>query len=163
MSNKYWDKLSYFCSDKYKYYIITKHIFKILTSCSLIKTKSLSKMCLSVAEREAFRKLVQDFVCKNKHMAKSDIVNHFVSLGYARCTMYKVLNKLTTESTTKEKKRTGRPSTWTLKKRYHLKGLTNNRFDVSQRKLAAKFDVCQKTICNQLRKMKISYRKREKS
>jgi hypothetical protein len=44
-----------------------------------------------------------------------------------------------------------------------LKRLTNNRTGISQRRLAGKFDVSQSTICRQLSKMKISYRKREKT
>ena len=117
----------------------------------------------SVADREAFRKVVQNFICKNNHLSNADIVKHFVQLGQARSTMYSVVNKLTLTGSTKEKKRTGRPSTWTRDKRLRLKRLTNNRFDTSQRKLAAKFDTSHQTICNELRKMKITYRKREKT
>lgn len=120
-------------------------------------------MGFTVAEREAFRKQVQNFICKNKNLARAEIVNHFVSLGFARRTMYSVLNKLITEGTTKEKKRTGRPSTWTPQRRYQLKRLANNHIDGIQRKLAAKFAVSQQDICYQLKKMHISYRKREKN
>lgn len=120
-------------------------------------------MVSSVAEREAFRKVVQNFICKNQHLSKANIVKHFVHLGHPRSTMYSVVNKLTETSSTTEKKRTGRPSTWTPNKRRRLKRLCNNRFDTSQRKLAAKFDVSVQTICNQLRKMNITYRKREKT
>ena len=41
--------------------------------------------------------------------------------------------------------------------------MTNNRKGVSQRKLARKFNVNQATICRQLAKMNIKYRKREKT
>lgn len=117
----------------------------------------------TVAEREAFRLVVQKFMRKNKHLKRSEIIRHFVQLGEARSTMYSVLNKLTLDRSVKERARTGRPSTWTIKRRYQLKRLTNNRCDVSQRKLASKFDVDKSTICRQLKKMSISFRKREKT
>ena len=49
------------------------------------------------------------------------------------------------------------------KKKAKLKRLTNNRKGVSQRKFARKFNVNQATICRQLSKMNIKYRKREKT
>lgn len=120
-------------------------------------------MDLSVQEREAFQKVVQTFREKNPGLVKSKIVKHFVQLEYSSSTMYCVLNKLGLENTTKEKKRTGRPSTWTPKRKYRLKRLTNNRSDVSQHKLAEKFDLDHSTICRQLRRMKINFREREKT
>ena len=60
-------------------------------------------------------------------------------------------------------KNSGRPSSWTREKKAKLRRLTNNRKGVSQRKLARKFNVDQKTICTQLAKMNIKYRKREKT
>ena len=91
---------------------------------------------------------------KNKHMVKSQTVNLFVSHSYARFMIYSVLNKLTTESTTKKNKRISWLSPWIPKRCYQL----NNRFGVCQDKLATTFDVHQNISCNQLRKMKISVR-----
>lgn len=67
----------------------------------------------TVAEREAFRLVVQKFMRKNKHLKRSEIIRHFVQLGEARSTMYSVLNKLTLDHSVKERARTGRHSTWT--------------------------------------------------
>ena len=120
-------------------------------------------MSLTVVEREAFQKVVQNFICKNQSLTKSQIVNHFVSLGRARSTIYSVLNKLTVDRSTTEKKRNGRHSSWTPQKRQRLKRLTNNRCDVSQRKLASKFDTSLSTICRQLSKLNIKHWKREKT
>lgn len=120
-------------------------------------------MPLSVSEREFFRKRVQDFIGKNPTFSKAEIVNHFVLEGVARRTMYSVLDKLGTSSSIKERKRTGRPSSWTSDRKKRLKRLTNNRCNVSQNDLAPKFNVNQSTICRQLAKMKITYRKREKA
>jgi transposase len=104
-------------------------------------------MGLSVAERELLRKRVKNFIEKNKQMKNVEIVNHFVLEGIARRTVYSVINKLRTPCPILEKKRTGRPSSWNGEKRKRLKRLTNNRCDVSQNKLTAKFDVHQTTIC----------------
>jgi len=60
--------------------------------------------------------------------------------------MCSVLNKLITESTKNEKKRTSRLSTWTPQRRYQLKRLANNHIDGIQRKLAPKFAVSQQDI-----------------
>ena len=118
---------------------------------------------MSVAEREFFRKRVQLFLGKNSEWRQSEVVKHFVLQGHARSSVYKVLDKLATPQPIKEKKRTGRPSSWTPANNQKLKRLTNNRTGISQRKLGRKFGVSHMTIGNQLSKMKIKYRKREKT
>ena len=70
-------------------------------------------MVLSVADREAFRKVVKNFICKKQPYFERPNIKHFVELSYSRSTMYSVVKNLTSTSSTKEKKRTGRPSTWT--------------------------------------------------
>ena len=120
-------------------------------------------MPLIVAEREFLRKSVKNFIVKNPNQKKSEIVNHFVQEGYVRSTVYNNLNRLSTSSSIKDKKRTGRPSSWTAANKNKLKRLTNNRKGVSQRKLAKKFNVSQRNISDQLSRMKIECRKREKT
>jgi arginine repressor len=120
-------------------------------------------MRLTVVGRENLRQAVKNIFVKNPNSTKSDIVKHFVKQGYARSTIFKTINRLSTSSSTKNKTRTGRPSLWTATKRKVLKRLTNNRKGVSQRKIARKFDVTQANISKQLSKMKIECRKREKT
>lgn len=120
-------------------------------------------MRFTVKEREFFRKRVQNFLGKNANLKKCEIVNHFVKEGIARRTMYDVLKKLETEEPIRDKKRTGRPSSWTPARTRKLKRLANNRRGVSQTKLARKFDVSQQAIGKKLTKMGIYYRKREKT
>ena len=117
-------------------------------------------MKLTVAEREAFRKRVQIVV---SHMTKSEIVKHFLKEGIARRTIYDTINHLQTAQPIKEKKRSGRPSSWTATKKSKLKRLANNRTGISQRRLARQFNVHQTTVGRQLSKMGILYRKHEKT
>ena len=117
----------------------------------------------TVQEREAFRKRVELFIVNNDNPKKSVIVNHFQKEGTPRSTMYKVLDKLETDQPIRERKRTGRPTSFTPRRKLKLKRLINNRTGVSQRKLARKFGVDQATISRQLSKMKVIYRKRVKT
>ena len=77
--------------------------------------------------------------------------------------MFGVWDKLETDQPIREIKRTGRPTSFTPLRKSKLKRLTNKRSGVSQRKLAQKFGVGQATISRQLSKMKVNYRKREKT
>ena len=118
---------------------------------------------LSLAEREHFRKRVQIFLGQNSEWRQSDVVKHFVLQGHAKRTVYNVLDKVATPQPIKEKKRTGRPTSWTSTNKQKLKRLSNNRTGVCQRKLERKFGVSQSTISIQLSKMKVKYWKREKT
>ncbi len=120
-------------------------------------------MRLSVNERENLRKSVEIFLGRNPNSKQASVVAHFSREGYAACTIYNTLKRLRTKQPIHDKKKTGRPTTWTPTRRQKLKRLTNNRTGVSQRRLARKFDVDQRTICRQLSKMSIQYRKREKT
>ena len=117
-------------------------------------------MKLSVVEREALRKRVKNMI---PHMKKSEIVHHFVKEGIARSTVYDTINRMHTMQSISDKKKTGRPSSWTASKKTRLKRLTNNRTGVSQRALGKKFAVHQTTVGRQFKKMAITYRKREKT
>jgi transposase len=117
-------------------------------------------MRLSVAEREALRKRVEKLV---PQMTKSAIVKHFAKEGIARSTIYDTIDRLESSQPISDKKRTGRPSSWTPAAKQKLKRLVNNRSGVSQRRLANQFAVGHRTIGRQISKMGISYRKREKT
>ena len=120
-------------------------------------------MHLNLKEREILRKRVLIFKTKNPTFKKTAIVKHFVSEGYARTTVFNTLQRLDTTSSLTDNKKPGRPSSWKATRKARLKRLTNNRKDVSQRKLAQKFDVGVSTICHQLSQMNIKHRKREKT
>ena len=65
--------------------------------------------------------------------------------------------------TINDKKKTGRPISWTSARKNRLKRLADNRKGVTQRRLGRKLGVSRVTICRQLSKMSISYYKREKT
>ena len=120
-------------------------------------------MRLTVRDRENLRQQVQNFIVKNGNPEKSMIVNHFSKEGFARSTIYNAINKLATSEPIKERKRTGRPSSWTASRVKSLKRLAVNRKSASTRKLASKFQVDQSTICRKLSKLNIRYYKRQKT
>jgi hypothetical protein len=117
-------------------------------------------MRLTSAEREVLRKNVKNLI---PQMEKLDIVNHFKKEGYSRKTIYNTIDRMNGEGSFKDNKRTGRPPVLDVNNRKKLKRLANNRTGVSQRRLASKFVVCQRTIGNTLAKMNITCRKREKT
>ncbi|XP_065652787.1 uncharacterized protein LOC136080106 [Hydra vulgaris] len=95
-------------------------------------------MRLNTTERESFRKRLKMFF-----------------EGFAR--------RLETVQSFSDRKHPGRPTSWTREKKAQLTRLVNNRKGVNQRKIGIKFGVNQSTIGRQLKKMKIKYRKREKT
>jgi transposase len=122
--------------------------------------KNYFKMRSTVAIREALRERVKNLI---PQMNKSEIVHHFVKEGIARSTVYDAINRMENDQPIKDNKRTGRPTSWTTQKKNRLKRLVNNRTGVSQRRLGKKFGLHQTTIGRQLAKMRIQYRKREKT
>ena len=109
-------------------------------------------MLLNAAERESFRKRLEIFFVKSPNIKYSEIVNHFEKEGIAQNTIYDNLKRLKTDQFFSDKKRSGRPTSWTTEKKPKLKRLVNNRKRVSQRKLGLKFRVNQSTISRQLKK-----------
>ena len=95
-------------------------------------------------------------------MKTSDIVKHFAQEGIARSTVYNAINRLATNQPTKDKKRSGRLTSWTAAYKTKLKRLSDHRTGVSQTRLDHKFGVHQTIIRRQLVEMGIPYRKREK-
>ena len=96
-------------------------------------------MKLNAADCESFRKRLEIFFVKTPNIKNSEIVNHFVKEGIAQNTIYDNLKRLQTGQSFFDKKRSGRPTSWTREKKAKLKR-------VSQRKLGLKFGVNQSTI-----------------
>ena len=90
-------------------------------------------------------------------------MNHFLKEGIPRRTIYDTINRMQLGGTIIDKKKTGRPTSWTPARKNQLKRLTNNRKGVGQRRLGRKFGISQMTTCRQLSKMNISCYKREKT
>jgi hypothetical protein len=67
-------------------------------------------MRLNKTERESLRKRVKILI---PQMKKSEIVNHFQKEGYPRRTIYNIINRFHNGESIKDKKQTGRPTSWT--------------------------------------------------
>ena len=117
-------------------------------------------MRINVADREYLRKRVQILIPK---MKKSEIVKHFEKEGIARQTIYDTINRMQNEGSVKDKKKTGRPTSWTPARKSQLKKLVNNRKGVSQRGLGRKFALDQSVISRKISEMGINNFKREKT
>ena len=65
--------------------------------------------------------------------------------------------------TINDKKKTGRPISWTSARKNRLKRLADNRKGVTQQRLGRKLSISHVTICRQLSQMNISCYKREKT
>ena len=79
-------------------------------------------------------------------MEKSKIVYHFQIKGYPGQTIYDTINRMQLGGTINDKKKTGRPTSWTPARKNQLKILTNNRKKVNQRCLGHKLGVSHVTI-----------------
>ena len=119
------------------------------------------KMRINLKEREALRERVKKLLLPQ--MKKTQIIKHFLKERIAQRTIYATIERLESGKPINDKKRTGRPTSWTPPKKFKLKRLTNNRKRVSQRILARKFKVSQPLIGIQLKKMGTYCYKREKT
>ena len=71
---------------------------------------------LSIKEREALRKRVEEFIVKNPKAGSSVIVKHFMAEVFKRSTIYNAINRLRTTSPIEYRPRPGRPTQWTKNK-----------------------------------------------
>ena len=115
-------------------------------------------MRLNEVDREEFRKWVNILI---PQMEKSQIT--LIKEIYPKQAIYKTINRMQHEGTINDKKKTGRPISWTPARKNRLKRLADNHKGVTQRRLGRKLGVSRVTICRQLSKMSISYYKREKT
>ena len=104
------------------------YIFNVYSSRIIVATIENEKR-LHLPEREALRKSVKTVL---PQMKKAEIVKHFVKEGIASRTVYGTIDRFQSKQTIKDKKQTGRSSTWRPDKKTQLKRLTNNRKGVSQ-------------------------------
>ncbi len=100
-------------------------------------------MCVKKAELEVFRSRVKIMI---PHMAKSEMVKHFLKQNVPRSTIYSTIDRMANDGGVSDADIVG-----TCKE------------GQAQQKLARKFQVHQTTISRQLVKMAIKHRKREKT
>jgi hypothetical protein len=73
---------------------------------------------LNIGNRVSLRKRHKNLT---PQMKNSENVNHFFKEGISRRTVCNILNKLQTEHLLQDNKKTGRPFTWTFKKKKKIK------------------------------------------
>jgi transposase len=137
--------------------------FLNVDSLNLFSCKKYLIMRLKKEDKEALRKRINLIFVNNPGMQTSEIVHQLEKEGYARRTVYNALDRRKKGQPIFDKKRSGRPSTWTSSMKATLHRLVNNRKGVSQRKLARKFGKNESTIGRQIKKMKINNFAREKT
>ena len=79
-------------------------------------------MRLNKIDREECRRRVKVLISQ---MEKSEIVNHFQKERYPRRTIYNTINRMQLGGTINDKKKTGRPTSWTPVRKNQLERLTN--------------------------------------
>lgn len=112
--------------------------------------------------KEGFRKRVYSFFEKNKKKGKKFTVDHFVSEGESKSTIYDIINRHKSGKSVMDKKRPGRPARIFIKRATStLKRLTNNKTGISQRKLAKRFDCSLSYINKKLESLSIKCWKKQ--
>ena len=112
--------------------------------------------------REAFRNRVYSFFEKNKHKGKKFTVDHFISEGRPKSTIYDILNRNESGKSAMDKKSSGRPAIiFTKRATSTLKRLTNNKSGISQRKLAKRFECSLSYINKKLDSLSINCWKKQ--
>ena len=119
-------------------------------------------MMLSVGERTILRKRISEFIVKNPNTKNSQIINHFVQEGYAYRTVSVNINRVNKGQAIRDKKRTGRPNKLSSVQLKSLKSMAKDKIGTSSVCLAKKFTVHRTTIGRNLKKMGVSYHRRQK-
>jgi len=111
---------------------------------------------------EQRRHIVARFYVDHNEKKKSFTVKHFVEMGMSRSTVYSILQRMDEGIPTERRSQNKDYCTKMDKKKVaRLNNLVKNKTGVSQRKLAGKFGVDQRTIGRNLKKHGIVYRKRK--
>ena len=102
---------------------------------------------MKLIKREYLRERVYSYYKKYKHFGKKFTIDHFISEGESKSTIYNKINRSESgkpSSTNKEV--VALPKILKQKAKKKLKRLINNKNGVSQRKLASRFK-CTQTTC----------------
>lgn len=118
---------------------------------------------LTAQYSKSLTRAIENFRVQNPNKKKSEVVNHFLQEGFARQTIYDHINRLDNPQRKKKGRGRERPPTFTAAKQKKLKRLAKNRVGVSCRKLAPVLSTSKSTISYHLKKMSLSFRKRQKT
>ena len=104
-------------------------------------------MKMKLSKREYLRERVYSYYKKYKHFGKKLTIDHFISEGESKSTIYNIINRSESGKPSKHQQGGGRPAKiFNQKAKKKLKRLVNNKDGVSQRKLASRFK-CTQTTC----------------
>ena len=113
-------------------------------------------------QQETLRKRVYSYYEKKKDLGKKITVDHFVSEGVSKSTIYDILRRCDSGRSVLERKRSGRPpKIFTKRAKTALKRLANNKSGISQRKLASRFKCAQSLVNKALKTLSISCWKKQ--
>lgn len=114
-------------------------------------------------EREALKNRIVNYYLKISGSDKNATVKHFKAEKIPERTIYSIIQTYERNKTSKDLPRCGRPRKLGTREVKRLVNSFKNRDGKSQRVEAKKFNVCQKTISNYLKKNKVQYRKKERA
>ena len=113
-------------------------------------------------ERTILKKRISEFIVKNSNTKNSQIINHFVQEGYAYRTVSVNIKRVNEGQAIRDKKRTGRPNKLSSVQLKSLKSMAKDKIGTSSVCLAKKCMVHRTTISKNLKKMGVSYHRRQK-
>jgi len=105
------------------------------------------------------RQLIWHFYQENIQLGKAYTVKHFELMKISKRTTYNILKSASAD---RKEGSGGHNKLMTVLEENQLKRLVNGKSGVSQRKLAAKFNVSQTTIAKKIKKVGLKYRKKKK-
>ena len=115
---------------------------------------------MSPRGKTSLKQSIAHFYGLHQNLGKSYTYHHFKECGMSKRTIYRLLEAFDQNGEVKRRPGSGRRHSLSTEDQDELVNLTNDRSGVSQRKLAHKFKVSQKTICNTLKQHGVLYRKR---
>ena len=107
------------------------------------------------SEREYLAKRIVQHYVNIADRQKKITVNHFLQERIPRPTIYRIIKKFEESDVIGDKPRSGRPDKLSKQQLTRLKRLTDQKTDISLRKIARKFDVDISTISRHLKAMGI--------
>ena len=123
---------------------------------------------MAAFEKAKHRGVIELFYIKNTSEKKDQTYHHFKKYKfngrpiYTKRSLYELMKKLHERGSLNRSIGSGRTRVFSNRDGMKLKKVVNHKFGCSQRKLATKFKVCQRTIENWLKRLGVQYREGKK-
>ncbi|CAF1522870.1 unnamed protein product, partial [Rotaria sp. Silwood1] len=115
------------------------------------------------SEREYLAKRIVQHYVNISNRQKKITVNHFAQEQVPRRNIYNIIKKFEEFGIVGDQPRSGRPKKLSTRKLTELKRLTDQKTDISLRRLVPKFNVNFSTLSRNLKAMGIMYRKKKRA